>query len=65
MKYEQLTIHQKISLKGIFTSKKERRDIGVRDSDEAFNGIHAIMILWNFKVAIEYYLTNDINKLSV
>jgi hypothetical protein len=60
--YEKLTVHQRISLKGLFTSAKERRDIGVKD-DVGFQALHGVMVMFNFKVAIEYYLTDNINLL--
>lgn len=62
MKYENLTLHQRISLKGLFTSEKERRDIGLKDQ-EPYNCFKAIMVLWNFKLAIEYFLNNDVSVL--
>lgn len=62
MKYEDLTLHQRISLKGLFTSEKERRAIGVTES-ESFNCLRAIMRLWNFKIAVEYFLNEDVNLL--
>lgn len=63
MNYDQLTIHQRISLKGLFASDKERRDIGVKNH-EYFNAICGIMLLWNFKKAVEFYLNEDINALT-
>lgn len=62
MRYEDLTLHQRISLKGLFTSEKERRDIGLTEQ-EGFNCLRAVMVLWNFKLAIEYFLNNDVNAL--
>jgi len=64
MKYEDLTLHQRISLKGLFTSEKERRDIGLTQT-EPFNCLKALMLLWNFKIAIEYFLNNDINAIPL
>lgn len=61
-KYEDITLHQRISLKGLFTSEKECRDIGVKDKN--MRNFHAVMILWNFKTAIEYFLNDDINILN-
>ena len=63
--YENLTLHQRISLKGLFQSQKERRDIGIVGNDEAFKCLRAVQMLWNFKIAINYYLTNDINLLAI
>ena len=51
MKYTDLTIDQRISLKGIFKTDKEWAAYG------------AIMLLWNFKIAIEYFLNNDMSIL--
>lgn len=51
MNYSDLTIHQKIGLKGFFYN------------DEKFFQYKLIMITFNFKVAIEYFLNGDINYL--
>ena len=51
MKYEDLTIHQRISLKGIFKT------------DPKLTQYSVIMLLWNFKTAIEFFLNEDINLL--
>lgn len=63
MKYNEITLHQRISLKGIFTSAKERRDIGILNP-VPYEHLNVVMKLWNFKIAIEYFLTDDINLLS-
>ncbi len=47
MTYADLTVHQKIGLKGAFTN------------DPTWSSYGAIMLLWNFKVAIEYFLKDD------
>lgn len=64
MKYADLTLHQRISLKGLFTSEKERRDIGLTE-DESFNCLRAVMVLWNFKIAIEYFLNGDVSSIPL
>lgn len=51
-KYEDLTIHQRISLKGFF------------ETDKTCAPFQAVKILWNFKVAVNFFLTNDINLLG-
>lgn len=64
MNYYNLTIHQRISLKGLFHSEKERLDIGIKNS-KALDCMKGIMLLWGFKKAIEYYLTEDIGLLNI
>lgn len=49
MTFNQPALHQHISLKGI--------------SDNVEN-YHAVIRMWDFKKAIEYYLTDDINILT-
>jgi len=49
--YTELSIHQKISLKGLFKT------------DPELSQYSAIMLLWNFKTAINFFLKNDINIL--
>lgn len=51
MKYSDLTINQRISLKGYF------------ESDKTLLPYKAIWMLWNFKIAVEYFLNGDINSL--
>ena len=51
MDYTELSIHQKISLKGLFKT------------DPELSQYSAIMLLWNFKTAINFFLKNDINIL--
>lgn len=53
MTYKDLTIHQKIGLKGHFMD------------DPAYVNYKALMLLWNFRVAIEYFLTDDINVIPL
>lgn len=60
--YEDLTLNQKISLKGLFCSAKERRDIGIKDDN--MNSYKLIMQLWDFKLAINYFL-NPQTKLPI
>lgn len=62
MDYNDLTLHQKISLKGIFTSKKERRDLGLKDEEVSYSYLQAIWLLWDFKKAINYFLNGDIDQ---
>jgi len=47
MKYKDLTLNQRISLKGIF------------ETDALCYQYKAIMALWNFVIAIEYFLNED------
>ncbi|MBN4061701.1 hypothetical protein JYU20_00705 [Bacteroidales bacterium AH-315-I05] len=51
MEYNELTVHQKIGLKGYFRE------------DPDFVNYRVVWILWNFKIAIEYFLLDDINIL--
>ena len=51
MKYEDLTIHQRIGLKGFI------------ESDPNLVIYKAIWLLWNFKIAVEYFLNEDLNEI--
>ena len=51
MHYKDLTLHQKISLKGEFFI------------NPILYQYKAIMVLWDFKTAINVFLTNDLNLL--
>lgn len=51
MKYTDLTLNQRISLKGEFQTNPECVQY------------KAIMLLWNFVIAIEFFLNDDINIL--
>lgn len=53
MKYTDLTLDQRISLKGVF------------ETNPVCENYRAIMILWNFIVAVEYFLNDDISVLTV
>lgn len=44
MSYEDLTLNQRISLKGVFVT------------DPMLGNYRALMIMWNFKIAINYFL---------
>jgi hypothetical protein len=48
IKYIDLTIDQRISLKGEF------------ETSPIYTNYKAIMLLWNFVVAVEYFLNDDI-----
>lgn len=52
MKYTDLTIHQRISLKGFF------------QTDKNLVNYRAVMLLWNFKTAVEYFLNDELNPLT-
>jgi len=52
MKYSELTLDQRITLKGFFQTDKE------------LSCYWAIMIFWDFVKAVEYFLNNDINILT-
>lgn len=61
-----MTIHQKISLKGIISNKKERDYIlSHKRDDKPFEAIYAIAVLWNYDIAIDFFLTNDINVIPI
>ena len=53
MKYNELTVDQKISLKGEFEKNPKCENYKV------------IMIMWNFVIAIEYFLNDDISILKI
>lgn len=53
MKYEDLSIHQRITAKGLVTNKKEQGEFA---NDSFFPCIHAIWKLSNFKEAINMLL---------
>ena len=52
MRYTDLTLHQRISLKGEFKTNSECACYG------------AIMALWDFVIAIEFFLNDDISILT-
>lgn len=52
MKYEDLTLNQRIALKGFIETKPELQSYKL------------VWILWNFKMAVEYFLNDDINALA-
>jgi len=52
MKYEELTLDQKISLKGVFMT------------NPAFAHYKKVMLFWGFVKTIEYFLNDDISFLS-
>lgn len=51
MRYKDLTLHQRISLKGYFRTEK-----GL----EQYN---AVMALWGFVKAVEYFCNDDLSAL--
>lgn len=51
MKYTDLTLHQRISLKGEFQTNPKCKNY------------YAIMVLWGFIKAIEYFLNDDLSIL--
>jgi hypothetical protein len=53
MKYKDLTLDQRISLKGEFKT------------NPICENYKAIMLLWNFVKAVEYFLNDDISILKV
>ena len=52
MKYEDLNIHQKIGLKGFFIS------------DPKMKQYRLIWVVFNFKKAINYFLTGNVEELT-
>ena len=62
--YNTLTIDQIISLKGVFTDRRYRDFLPVNHNTHDFDMIYAVALLWNWKTAIEYYLTEDITLLQ-
>jgi len=53
MEYIDLTLDQRISLKGEF--KTNPKCINYK----------AVMVFWNFKIAVEYFLNDDITILNI
>lgn len=53
MRYEDLTLLQRIGLKGFIENEKELAPL------------KAIWILWGFKKAVEYFLNEDISALTI
>lgn len=53
MKYTDLTLDQRISLKGWF------------ETDKKLVQFRAIMILWDFVKAVEFFLNDDISILNI
>lgn len=53
MKYEDLTLMQKIGLKGFIDTLPELAPI------------KAVWILWGFKKAVEYFWDHDIHSLTI
>lgn len=51
MTYKQLTIDQRIGLKGFFKTAPD------------LHAYRAVWVLWDFKTAVEFFLNNDINLL--
>jgi hypothetical protein len=49
MKYTDLTLNQRISLKGYF------------QTEEGLERYNAIMVLWGFVKAVEYFLNDDLS----
>jgi hypothetical protein len=52
MTYEQLTIHQRIGLKGFI------------QTEESLSSLRLVWMLWGFKKAVEYFLNEDLNELQ-
>lgn len=53
MTYDELSIHQKIGLKGVFMN------------DQDLEIYRMVMVVWNFKVAIEFFLTGDYSVIPI
>lgn len=51
MNYNDLTLDQRISLKGYF------------ETEQSLQNCRAIMLLFDFKTAINYFLSEDVNML--
>ena len=67
--YSDLTVHQKISLKSLITSQKERDDMGINDhsSNEHLKSLYALKIIGSctWEQLINYFLTDDIKHLCL
>jgi len=67
MKYTDLTLHQRISLKGIIAEKRERTflshkvkaDDRYQNRDNYFDALKALWLLFNFKFAVEFFFDRD------
>ena len=53
MKYEDLTLNQRIGLKNEFIN------------NPVCQNYRLVWIMWNFKVAVEYFLNDDISALEI
>jgi len=53
MKYTDLTIHQRISLKGLFQTNEELKNYLL------------VWIVWGFVKAVEYFLNDDLEELYI
>lgn len=59
MKYLELNLHQRISLKGIIKYKRERNFLTHRrEQDGYLDGLCALWMVTNYIHAIEYFLNN-------
>jgi len=67
MNYTDLTIHQRISMKGVIAEKRERYFLSHRintedmykNRDKYFDGLKALWLLFNFKFAVEFFFDRD------
>jgi hypothetical protein len=61
IKYKELTIHQKISLKSMIKDKQGIECFSHRDNEvkEMFSQLSIIYLLWGFRVAIQFFLSGN------
>jgi|GEM_PF-4947700 len=64
--YEQLTIDQKISLKGIISRDSRYRDFLSQKEDHGWlDRLYIIRVVWDWRTAINFFLTEDISFLKM
>lgn len=62
--YDNLTIHQKIMLKTVFTSKKVRESVGIKNH-KSFDCRYALTLVgFTWKQVINEFLTEDVSYLN-
>lgn len=64
--YGTLTADQRVTLKGIISDIKGYRDfLSQKENHNSLNYIHVIAVLWNWRTAINYFLTDDMSYLRI
>ena len=64
--YGALTADQRVTLKGIISGINGYRDfLSQKEDHDSLDYIYIIAILWNWRTAINYFLTDDISYLRI